>query len=147
MNADKISLSEDRPERSNESIRHEYDQVFQNVRHYTNLRFAIFSIFFAVIGGVGFVAFGKGQFDDGAVKAARAAGFLVVVVFWLYEARASLFLDHYRKVAVELERMLEYCQMDTRLKSFRYLPSATAVNRVFFPLIFLFWAYAVVLAS
>jgi len=48
MNADKIRLGEDRPERSIGSVRHEYDSVIQNVRHYTNLRFAIFPIFFAV---------------------------------------------------------------------------------------------------
>ena len=140
-------MSEDRPERSTESIRHEYDQTLQNLRHYSNLRFAVFSIFIAVIGGVGFVAFGKGQFDDGAVKAARAAGFLVVAVFWLYEERTGLWLDHFRMVAVELDRMLGYSQMDTRSDPIRYLPGATALTRAFFLVILLLWAYAVVAAS
>lgn len=34
--------------RSEESLRHEYTEVVQNVRHYSNLRFAVFTIFFAV---------------------------------------------------------------------------------------------------
>ena len=49
--------------RSEESLRHEYSEVCQFFRHVTNLRSFVVSVFFAVMGGVGFVAFGKGQFD------------------------------------------------------------------------------------
>lgn len=35
--------------RSEESLRHEYTEVVQNVRHYSNLRFVIVSLLFAVI--------------------------------------------------------------------------------------------------
>lgn len=52
-------MGDQRQVRSEESLRHEYSEVVQNFRHYSNLRFAIFTIFFAVIGGVGFVAFGQ----------------------------------------------------------------------------------------
>jgi len=34
-------------------LRHEYTEVVQNMRHCSNLRFAIFTIFFAVMGAVG----------------------------------------------------------------------------------------------
>lgn len=68
--------------RSEESLRHEYTEVVQNIRHYSNLRFAVFSIFFAVLGGVGIVAFGKGQFDEHAAVVARIGGFPVIALFW-----------------------------------------------------------------
>jgi hypothetical protein len=56
-------MSEQNQKRSEESLRHEYTEVALNARHYSGLRFAVFTILFAVLGGVGFVAFGKGQFD------------------------------------------------------------------------------------
>ena len=34
-------MSESNPARSVDSLRHEYDQVAQSLRHYSNLRFAM----------------------------------------------------------------------------------------------------------
>jgi len=42
-------MSEQQQERSAENLRHEYTEAAQTIRHYANLRFALFSIFFAVI--------------------------------------------------------------------------------------------------
>jgi hypothetical protein len=75
-------MSEQNQLRSEESLRHEYTEVGLNARHYSNLRFAVFTILFAVMGGVGFVAFGKGQFDAYTAQVARIAGFSVIGIFW-----------------------------------------------------------------
>lgn len=135
-------MSEQQQERSQESLRHEYAEVTQNVRHYSNLRFAIFTIFFAVMAGVGIVAFGEGQFDAHAAVVARIAGFAVIMIFWMYEERTSLRLKHFAKVAVELERSLGYTQFTTIPAPGRYLPDEKAVTRVFFLIITLLWLYA-----
>lgn len=74
-------MGEEDQQRSREDMRHEYTEAVQTIRHYANLRFALFSIFFPVIGGVGIVAFGKGQFDVRAAMAARVAGFVVIAIF------------------------------------------------------------------
>jgi hypothetical protein len=137
-------MGEQQQERSQESLRHEYSEVVQNVRHYGNLRFAILSIFFAVMAGVGFVAFGEGQFDAHAAKTARIAGFFVAGVFWLWEERVSMFYAHYTKVAVDLERHLGYTQYTTRPPPPRYLLEGNiAIPRLFFLVLMLFWVYAV----
>lgn len=136
-------MSEQKQQRSEESLRHEYSEAVQNVRHYSNLRFAIFTILFAVMGGVGFVAFGKGQFSDQAARVARIAGFLVIAVFWLYEERAGRMYDHYRSVAVHLERALNYTQFTTWPSPTLLSPAANALNRIFFFLLTLLWLYAV----
>lgn len=136
-------MSESKQERPIENVRHEYDQVVENLRHFSNLRFVMFAIFFVVIGGVAYIAFGKGQFEEGAVKVARSGGFLIVTVFWLYEERMSLWWGHYRKVAVELEQVLGYHLSSTESETLHFLPSVTLLTRVFFFLIFLFWAYAI----
>jgi len=137
-------VSEQRQERSEESLRHEYAEVAQNVRHYGNLRFAVLSIFFAVMAGVGFVAFGEGQFNEHAAKVARVGGFFVAAVFWLWEERVSQNFAHYAKVAVELERHLRYTQYTTRPPPSRiFLEGNIAIPRLFFLLLALLWLYAV----
>ena len=135
-------MSEQKQERSLDSLRHEYTEVAQNARHYSNLRFVILSIFFAVMAGVGIVAFGKGQFDQHAAVVARFAGFLVIVIFWMLEERAYLFYVHCCTVAAELERSLGYTQYTTSPAPRPYLPKAIVVQRVFFFLLTLLWLYA-----
>lgn len=136
-------MTEQQQERSVESLRHEYTEIVQNIRHYSNLRFAIFPIFFAVMGGVGIVAFGKGQFDAHAAAVARIGGFSVIAIFWLYEERTSRFFDHYNRMAVDLERALGYTQYTTRPVATGYIPKAKVLNRVFFFVLTLLWVYAV----
>jgi len=136
-------MSERQQVRSEESLRHEYSEVVQNFRHYSNLRFAIFTIFFAVIGGVGFVAFGQEQFDWHAALVARIAGFGVIAVFWMYEERTSRIFEHHRQVAVNLEHELKYTQISTRPASTAFTPGPVVINRLLFVLLALFWAYAV----
>jgi len=101
-------MSDQQAPRSEESLRHEYSEVCQFFRHAANLRSFVFSIFFAVIGGVGFVAFGKGQFDGTAALMARIAGFLVIAIFWLYNERISEQVDHYSWLRSDLEARLAY---------------------------------------
>lgn len=134
-------MSEKNQPRSDESLRHEYTEVVQNIRHYSNLRFAIFTIFFAVMGGVGFVAFGKGQFDAHAALVARMAGIPVVALFWLYQERTSFRYDHAYSVAVNLERALSYTQFASWPVARRFPPGPGLINRLFFFLITLAWLY------
>ena len=136
-------MSEQRQERSQESLRHEYTEVVQTIRNYGNLRFAVFSIFFAVMGGVGFVAFGKGQFDAHAAMVARFGGFPVIALFWWYVERLDQLFAHHISEAIELERSLGYRQFTTRPTQPRYLPNFRVVGRGFFSLHTLLWAYAV----
>ena len=129
-------------ERSQESLRHEYTEVVQNVRHYSSLRLVIFSILFAVMAGVGIVAFGKGQFDQHAAIVARLAGILVIFIFWQLEERAFRFNDHCTKIAAELERLLGYRQYSSRPVSRSFLPRRYIVQRVFYLLLTMMWLYA-----
>ena len=135
-------MSEQTTSRSDENLRHEYSEVVQNIRHYSNLRFAIFTIFFAVMGGIGFVSFGGGQFEAHAALVARVAGFAVIILFWLYEERAGWRNDHFQRVAMNLERALSYTQYTTLPRTRWFPPKAGLVNRCFFFLITAAWLYA-----
>lgn len=132
-------MGEQQQERTQESLRHEYTEATLYNRHHTNLRFVVFSIFFAVIGGVGFVAFGKGQFDANAALMARIAGILVIAIFWLYNERLSELVDYYSGLRADLERALGY----TSRKAGRmgHFPRMIVTWRVFYVLVTLLWLY------
>lgn len=134
-------MGEQNQKRSEESLRHEYTEAVQTIRHYANLRFALFSIFFAVIGGVGIVAFGKGQFDVQAAMVARIAGFVVIAIFWNYIERLGRLFEHFISVTVEMERSLVYTQWTRR--PWGPLFPGYVMFRVFFCLLTVLWVYAV----
>lgn len=63
-------------------------ELMSGIRHYSNLRFAIFTVFFAITGGV------LNTFFDCAFSAKntellwlfRMGGMLVTIAFWIFEA-------------------------------------------------------------
>lgn len=134
-------MSEQQQERSQDSLRHEYTEAVQTIRHYANLRFALFSIFFAVIGGVGIVAFGKGQFDVQAALVARIAGFVVIAIFWNYIERLGRLFEHFSSMAIEMERSLGYTQWTRR--PWGPLFPGYVMFRLFFCLLTVLWVCAV----
>jgi len=102
----------------------------------------MFTIFFAVMGGVGFVAFGKERFDEYTAVVARIAAVPVILLFWLYQDRADICRDHCKKVAVNLERELGYNQFASWPVSTQFPPTSGVVNRLFFTLLALLWLFA-----
>jgi hypothetical protein len=131
-------MSEQQQARSEESLQHEYSEITLYNRHHTNLRFIVFSIFFAVMGGVGFVAFSKGQFHANAAVMGRIAGVLVIALFWLYIERLSELVNYYTALRAELERKLRYT---TRFSGKGLFPRMQTTWRVFFLLVTLLWLY------
>lgn len=125
-------------ERPATSLQHEYSEVTLSVRHNSNLRFVAFSIFFAVMGGVGFASFGKSQFDANAALAARLAGLLVIAIFWLYHERLTEFIDYYNGRRAELERAMNY---GTRPVGGSAFPRMRLTWRIFYVLVALLWLY------
>jgi len=134
-------MSEQQQGRSEESLRHEYVEVLQNLRHYGNLRFAAFSIFIAMIAGVGLVAFGKGQFGQHAAGVVRIAGVLIILIFWLYEARLTELFQHFQRTAIALERLLGYTQWSSRPVGKGHLPNRVVIMHVFYSVLALLWLY------
>ena len=131
-------MSEERGARSQASLQHEYTECALYNRHHTNLRFVVFSIFFAVMGGVGFVAFSKGQFHANAAVMGRIAGILVIALFWLYIERLSELVRYYSGLRAELEQTLGYT---IRGQGRGVFPRMETTWRVFFALVALLWIY------
>jgi len=128
-----------------ENLRLEYAEANNNRRHYSNLRFAVLSVFFAVLGGVASVAFGiveiKSPTSPDIALWARIAGLLFTVVFFSFEILCDLNLRHFGRVAKELEDPLGYRQFKTR--KFLYVPRAWYFTWGMFVLLIIFWIVSI----
>jgi|SRR4029079_1456034 len=136
-------MSEDKG--SLENLRLEYSEANNNRRHYSNLRFAVLSVFFAVLGGVVSVAFGiveiKSTSRENIVLWARVAGLLFTVIFFSFEILCDLNLRHFGRVAKELEDLLGYRQFKTR--QFPLVPRAHYFTWSMYVLLIIFWVFSI----
>lgn len=127
-----------------ECLRHEYSEVNNNIRHYSGLRFAIFGVYFAVIGGISTVAFG---FVDAKPNSnniawwAKIGGLLVTFVFFSFEALCDRNLRHLGKVARQLEKSLQYIQFRSRRAFFKL--RAIHFTTILYIALIAFWIIAI----
>lgn len=134
-------MAEKSNQRSLESIKNEYSEVNQNFRHFSSLRFGIFSVFFAIQAGIVTVAFSVDKFIPSASNAAKFGGLLVSLFFWIYQERIIRLIGHFMKVAAELEKQLGYTQISKRPPAKFPFFDINTITRVFFPIFVAFWIY------
>jgi hypothetical protein len=113
------ALSESKDiEHNFEELSLEYSEVNNNIRHYSALRFAIFTVYFAVIGGIVSIAFGFFENKTGNSEltklCARIGGFLISLLFLVLEVNCEQYLTIYGDVAASMEEELRYKQITTR---------------------------------
>jgi hypothetical protein len=135
-------MSEDKG--SLEHLRLEYSEANNNLRHYSNLRFAVLTVFFAVLGGVVAVGFGiveiKSPTSENIVLWARIAGLIFTIVFFSLEVVCHLNLRHFQNVARELEDLLGYHQFKTR--KFRF-PKPFYFTWGMYGALIIFWLFCI----
>jgi hypothetical protein len=124
-----------------EGLRQEYSELNQNFRHYSALRFAILTVFFAVTGGLASVAFGFAQNVPPTISfAAKIGGFLISIMFFMFEIILQSYLHHFGNTFRKLEKSLGYSHMSTRPHS-RIIRTQNATYG-FFICVIAFWTYA-----
>ncbi|MFZ5902097.1 MAG: hypothetical protein ACOYZ8_00910 [Chloroflexota bacterium] len=137
-------MDKQKQKRSQADLSQEYVDASQNYRHYSNLRFAIFTIYFAVIAGIIVIAFNNdNRFTPYAIQSAKIGGLLITLVFWNYQERASMMTTHFAKVAKELEHSLGYNQYSTRPKTYFPILEAKYITRILFTSLTVFWIYTI----
>jgi hypothetical protein len=120
-------------------LRYEYSEVNQNFRHYSALRFAILSVFFAGIGLLFSIAFGPIDSTAYFRMLAKFGGLLITIVFFIFEHILNEYLRHFAKVAMELEELLGYKQFKSR-PQFRVQTRHATYG--LYILLVVFWIYA-----
>lgn len=129
-----------------EGLKHEYSEVNNYIRHYSALRFAVFTLYFGIIGGISSVAFGIVKIESSAPTilniSAKIGGLLITLVFFLFEYRLQLLVEHNYRVARKLESLLGYIQITERPK-FPRLRTTYAIRGLYIMLI-LFWLVVII---
>jgi hypothetical protein len=127
-------------EADNEHLRTEYEQVNENLRHYSNMRFAQMTLFAAITAGLWSATHGLKTSPQwlGAIIIG-IGGVITVAIFWVMEERAADYWHHFKERAIQLESMLGYTQYKERPK--RDYVSATNAVRAFYAAVMLIWIW------
>ncbi len=134
-----MELESTNPQDTFQRLRYEYSEVNQNFRHYSNLRFAILSVFFAGAGLLFSIAFGPINSTAYFRMLAKLGGLLITIVFFIFEHILNEYLRHFAKVAIELEELLGYRQFKSR-PQFRVQTRHATYG--LYILLLVFWIYA-----
>jgi hypothetical protein len=124
-----------------EELRHEYTETSSDLRNHANLRFSVFTVYLAAIGGLSSVAFG--YLETKYIKAetqqlwGRLGGLLVSLLFFYYELRIQSLINNNLRTLRELELLLNYNHFRGR-DSWGKLRSHTA-TKCFFGIVIAFW--------
>lgn len=120
----------------------EYEIVCDNIRHYGNMRFANLTVFLALTFGISVIAFGlQGQTPELWLQIlARSAGIIISMLFWTFEYRTNINIDHFQDRARQLEELLEYKLWRT-LPISRLLHADKSISMLFIS-IAIFWAFS-----
>lgn len=122
-------------------VQSEYNELGSAIRHYSALRFAMLTIFFALVGGLITFAFDHAQTSSFATVTAKLGGVLVTFVFWVFEYRLSAYMAFFDRRSVELEQKLGYAIYSARQKSQPWLGifSTPRVSKILFASVSVFW--------
>src|SRR4051794_8017057 len=83
-----------------DGLRQEYTEAAGFLRHYSGLRFTMFTVYFAVLGGVSSVAFGLVKADNPRINVpywAKWAGLVFTLVFLALEINCESYLNHFAR--------------------------------------------------
>lgn len=121
----------------------EYKDVSDNMRFYANMRFAQLTILVAVTSALIIAIFSQGSVSAPAAKVViKLSGMTMAVLLLIMEERAVQYWDSFRKRAIELENLLDYCQYTNLPK--RGLLTATRASALIHAAVIVFWIVTLV---
>ena len=129
------------PAKDHELKQDELKELGSQIRHYSNLRFAILTVFFAFLGGAITIGTSLQQqsVNEFYIISVKIAGLLGTIVFWYFEWRLASFLENYEARADEIEKQLKYQVYSGRLK---VRIKTSWVTGVLYLVVLLFWILA-----
>ena len=115
----------------------EFNEISESIRHYSNLRFAVLTLFFAFAGACISFVYGehppKQQF---AIVATQLAGIIGSLVLWFFEYRIQNEFTHLERRAATVEKELGY---DVYGRRTRFRVRMFWLTSFFFAGVILFW--------
>lgn len=123
----------------------EYFEVGANMRQFGNVRFSQMTLFVALTGGLLAGLFQSTKLSNIAEMSLKIGGALFTLLFWVMDARAMAYWNHYRERGIELEKILGFRQYTTSPAK-KFL-SATNAFRFLYLVIFIYWIITLVFSS
>jgi hypothetical protein len=124
-----------------EGLRQEYAELRNDLRNHSNLRFTIFAVYLAAIGGLGSIAFGLVSPNNGNPQhiklLGRIAGLVVTLMFFIYELRIQSLIKHCLERGEQIEKLLFYEHIRKRRDWKKWGSSNWAIG--FFVIMLVFW--------
>ena len=144
---EKMEDSLDKDKLTIDGYKQEYTEVCANNRHYSNLRFAIFTACFLIFGGLVSLIYGdKTNFESNpSMKLQlKMGGLLVSIIFFIFEWYCSGYLLRFIERAKELEKKLGYKQFTNR-EEYSWHPARFLANCpiVIYASLIIFWIFQV----
>ncbi len=130
------------PAKDYELRQEELKELGLQIRHYSNLRFAVLTVFFAFLGGAITIGTNLQQqvVNEFYIISVKIASLLGTLVFWYFELRLAGFLEKYEARADEIEKQLKYQVYSGRLK---VRIKTTWVTGTLYFVVLLFWFLAI----
>ncbi len=120
----------------------EYTEVNNNIRHYSNMRFAQLTIYVAITGVLINFFFNKVDTLKSVTKFCfEIGGIYIAIMFWIMEKSATKKWKAFKARAIELEKELGYKQITNFPSSALF--SATNATQMLFLGGILFWAITI----
>ncbi len=125
---------------------HEYLDLSRNMRFYANIRFAQLTLFAAVTAALLTAAYGQDLSPAPRMLCfIKVGGILVSVIFFIMERRGTSYYHCFKQRAIELEKLLGYCQHTNTPKQGVF--TATHAATVFVVAVGLFWLVVLLFPS
>lgn len=118
-----------------------YTELCSAFRHYSNLRFAVFAVFFALQGGVVQSVITAIQAAQSFIEiASKIVGLLICLIFWFFENVIISYINFLDDQLETVEKKLGYSIYTSRgvRRSFRFIKISVATNLVY-GVIAIFW--------
>lgn len=123
-----------------EHYRDEYKEASANLRHYSLLRFTVFTVFLAVQAGlIGFGLNANSTRLPTLTIIVKIAALVATFVFWIYTERVNAYRKLFLKRACDLENRLGFEQYVSRQKPMLGFLSTLFATRLFFLAVAAFW--------
>ena len=124
-----------------ENIRLSFEQTCETARHYSNLRFAMFTVFTAILGGLFAVELGVvGPIPDGGIVIGfRIGAIILTTLFALGEWRVAMLVVFYQEEAKRFESKSAGLSLPLPESHLWYKNCATWIMLAPFIMAWLFW--------
>jgi len=126
-----------------ESLKVEYKELCENMRHYADMRFKLLTLFSVFTGFLLTVSFSS-QFTFNSKTVLNIGGLIITAAFWIMEERYSDYWHAFRKRAEKIEEILDLRQYHDRpTKTFLAKLRLTATNatRFLYSTLLIFWVF------